>query len=394
MESKMKCDFMSMNETFLKLVHKKHVVLFESEELLNPSTEKELNATQKLLSLIKNKSIAVSFITTKENLMSVKTIPNETLIVATKQLFVDIAQKMGFSVIGLSAVPLNTEFTAPDVYSLYNIMNWVFNTHHLYKKENYEPLQNIVSVILAAGKGTRMGFDRPKVLYPFCGQTAIEIMYSKLRPFSERIIIVPSGDGEQEIRAHLQEKNLPAEIVIDTQPCGTGGSAATVVEKIKDSETVAIVWGAQIGFPQQALKNLVFLHQKYNADLSIPTKIRKNPYIHLDRDEQGVIRRVLRERWQDEMPQYGENEGGVFILKGSVLRKTLRMMNEAYLKNKARTGTGAAEEFDLLEIIPALAVGGHSVLTSSCILDEGKLGFKTKEEAEYHEERIRQGVKY
>jgi len=424
-----------MNVKLLELLHNKSTVLFEGGCMSKFFLERDSIYAKRLLSLLKNKGINVHFIITNEDIKSIRTPPEGTLAVVMSQSYTDAAKEKGFSVVGMAANPLETEFSVPDLHSLYNIINWVFNTYHLPKGEDYEPMHKITTVILAAGKGTRLGFDKSKVLYPFCGRTALEIMYAKVQPFSDRIIVVPSSDGEKEICAHLKEKNLPAEIMVDTQPYGTGGSAAVTLENIKDFETVAIVWGAQIGLPQQALRNLIFLHQKHNACLSLPTKIRKNPYIHLERNEIGVIQNVLRKRWNNEMPLYGENEGGFFVFNGGVLRKILGSMNEEYVKNlrlksRARQGflntvenpsysllkqgeymkqedsrslkkrelavteTEAAEELDLLDIIPLIAAQNHSVLTSSCILDEGKLGFKSKEEAAYHEERIRQGIPY
>ena len=385
-----------MNVKILELLNNKGTVLFESGCMSKSSLEKDSIYAKRIIDLLKNKGISIHFIIANEDIRSIRTPLERTLAVVMKQSCADVAKEKGFSVITISTNTLETDFSVPDLHSLYNIMNWVLNTHHLPNGKNHEPMHKITTIILSAGKGTRLGFDKSKVLYPFCGRTALEIMHTKVQPFSDRIIVVPSSDGEKEICEHLKEKNLPAEIVIDAQPYGTGGSASVTLGKIKDSETVAIVWGAQIGLPQQALRNLVFLHQKHNACLSLPTKIRKNPYIHLERNELGVIQNVLRKRWNNEMPLYGENEGGFFVFNGGVLHKTLGLMNEEYLKKRAFAvaDTEAAEELDLLDIIPLIAAQNHSVLTSSCILDEGKLGFKSKEEAAYHEERIRQGIPY
>ncbi len=386
----------NMNVRLLELLHNKGTVLFESGCMNRLFLEKDSIYAKRIISLLKNKGISVHFIITNDDIKNTRTPPERTLAVVMNQSYADAAKEKGFSVISMAANPLETEFTVPDLHSLYNIMNWVLNTHHLPNGENHEPMHKITTIILAAGKGTRLGFDKSKVLYPFCGRTALEIMYTKVQPFSDRIIVVPSSEGEKEICEHLKEKNLPAEIVVDSKPCGTGGSASATLEKIKDSETVAIVWGAQIGLPQQALRNLIFLHQKQNASLSIPTKIRKDPYVHLERDESGIIQDVMRERWKNDMPKYGENEGGFFVFNGGVLRKILGLMNEEYIRKRelAVTETEAAEELDLLDIIPLIAAKNHQVITSSCVLDEGKLGFKSKEEAAYHEGRIRQGVPY
>ena len=384
------------NREVINLTRSRKAVLLSIDD----ATLKE-RYMQKLLSLLKNKGVKTVLLSSvpesySSTLQQLNIQPREALVITNAPKSLLTAQIAGLSAIGLSTAPLSAEFVSPDTYSLYNVLNWELNSHHLSENEQHEPLQKITTLILAAGKGTRLGLEKPKVLTPFAGRTALEIMYNKVKPFSERIIVVPSAEDEKEILEHLEETRLSAEVVIDSLPYGTGGSAAAALGKLQDDETVAIVWGAQIALPQQALKNLISLHQKHDTDLSISTRMRKNPYIHLERDEQGIIQKILRQRWGDVMPSYGENETGFFVFKGRTLRHALSTINRSYLQKRADAppGAKAAEEFDLLEVIPTLATSNHRVLTASCILDEGKLGFKTQEDIAYHEEKIRKGAVY
>ena len=100
----------------------------------------------------------------------------------------------------------------------------------------------------------------------------------------------------------------------------------------------------------------------------------------------------MRKRFNDNMPQYGENDTGVFVIKGNLLYEKLNEMKKEYLRKTdiANKKSEQHEEFDFLEIIPMLSIQQYKILFLRWILDDKVLGFNTIEEAKFHEERIRQ----
>ena len=58
-------------------------------------------------------------------------------------------------------------------------------------------------VILAAGAGTRMKSQLPKVLHPICGAAMLDHVLAAARELSPAELIVVVGHGRRQVAAHL-----------------------------------------------------------------------------------------------------------------------------------------------------------------------------------------------
>ena len=78
-------------------------------------------------------------------------------------------------------------------------------------------------VVLAAGKGTRMKSDKPKVLHGIAGLTIIERVLRTASAVRPRTITVVVGHGAEALKASLAALTaLPLQFVIQQQQLGTG----------------------------------------------------------------------------------------------------------------------------------------------------------------------------
>ena len=348
---------------------------------------------KKLVSFLKNKSMALSYTPIKDVTESIHSFSNSTadiLCITNIASVPSLMRREGINTIFVGHAEHDEyDCNFPDMRSLYAAMQWALSSQGLAEVEGQ---RKVVTIIPAAGKGTRLEFDLPKILYPFADRTALDIMSSKVASFSEKIVLIASPEGKPIIEEHLKKKDLDADILVDSSPHGNAGSVAVAMPLIKDEDTVLVIWGDQIGVPKEVLRKIIALHQHNKAGLSFPTRLRKNPYIHLERDEQGKITKVLRRRFKDDMPAYGENELGVFVLSGSVFKRTLAEMKDEYWKKRNALKEGEKiEEFDFLDIIPECARRGQSIITLPFVFDDAPLGFNTAEEARVHIERLQQG---
>ena len=347
---------------------------------------------KKLVSFLKNKSMALSYTSIKDVTESIHSFSNSTadiLCITNIASVPSLMRREGINTIFVGHAEHDEyDCNFPDMRSLYAAMQWALSSQGLAEVEGQ---RKVVTIIPAAGKGTRLEFDLPKILYPFADRTALDIMSSKVASFSEKIVLIASPEGKPIIEEHLKKKDLDADILVDSSPHGNAGSVAVAMPLIKDEDTVLVIWGDQIGVPKEVLRKIIALHQHNKAGLSFPTRLRKNPYIHLERDEQGKITKVLRRRFKDDMPAYGENELGVFVLSGSVFKRTLAEMKDEYWKKRNALKEGEKiEEFDFLDIIPECARRGQSIITFPFVFDDAPLGFNNAEEARIHAERLQQ----
>src|SRR4029079_6845973 len=95
-------------------------------------------------------------------------------------------------------------------------------------------------LIMAAGRGTRMRSQLPKVLHPLCGRPLLLWPIEAAREAgAERIVVILGPDSEEIQRA------LPrgVEIAIQRQAAGTGDAVRAASEQIRSAEHVMVLSG-------------------------------------------------------------------------------------------------------------------------------------------------------
>lgn len=93
---------------------------------------------------------------------------------------------------------------------------------------------NFVAIVLAAGRGKRMGGVRPKVLQPVCGKPVIDHVLDTLSgiPSLERAVVV-CGHGSESLRFHLRDRvgvTFAEQAVLD----GSGGALAVCEPSLRE----------------------------------------------------------------------------------------------------------------------------------------------------------------
>ncbi|MFA6378464.1 MAG: NTP transferase domain-containing protein, partial [Candidatus Omnitrophota bacterium] len=82
-------------------------------------------------------------------------------------------------------------------------------------------------IILAAGKGTRMKSDMPKVLHPLCGKAMIDYVLEVARSISSLTYVV-LGHQSQSVQSHLGSQG---NIVYQKKLLGTADAIKSVQPK-------------------------------------------------------------------------------------------------------------------------------------------------------------------
>ncbi len=96
-------------------------------------------------------------------------------------------------------------------------------------------------IILAAGKGTRMNSDLPKVLHPIAGEAMlIHAMASGDALSPERAIVV-AGHGADQVRAATLSHDPEAVVVEQTEQLGTAHAVAQAAPALADFDGMAVV---------------------------------------------------------------------------------------------------------------------------------------------------------
>jgi len=236
------------------------------------------------------------------------------------------------------------------------------------------------AIIPAAGRGSRLGFNGPKILYPILGRTMLEWLYDVLNPLVSQIVVVAAPHHRLQVEeavTRLLSKRAVAgrgSIVVCEQSEPRGMADAVLCAESRVTKLNALViWGDQVTVQSPTLQACQALHEaRPNAQLTLPTVMRPEPYIHIERGSDDRIVRVLQSREGEVQVLRGENDCGVFCFNSKSLFQTLR--NEASVG--AKTG-----EFNLLPLLPKFEAGEGSVATLRLDDLDETVGVNTKEDA-------------
>jgi bifunctional UDP-N-acetylglucosamine pyrophosphorylase/glucosamine-1-phosphate N-acetyltransferase len=182
-------------------------------------------------------------------------------------------------------------------------------------------------VILAAGKGTRMHSDLPKVLHPLAGKPMIQHVIDTVRALNSRKIHVVYGHGGSLVKKTLADTEL--NWVLQDRQLGTGHAMQQAAHHFNDDEDILMLYG---DVPLISLDTLqCLLTTKPQGGISLLTA-------HLDcPDGYGRILRTAGEvsgiiEHQDatqEQQKIREINTGILVAGGRDLKRWLSMLNNS-----------------------------------------------------------------
>ena len=207
-------------------------------------------------------------------------------------------------------------------------------------------------IVLAAGKGTRMKSNLPKVLHPIGGKPMVQRIIDTVNTIGARSINLIYGHGADQLKQTLAHNEL--NWCLQAEQLGTGHAVQQAVPYITDDEDVLILVGDAPLIKPSTLEQLIAIKQ--NADLALLT-------VHLD-DPTGMGR-IVREGEQvtaivehkdasDAQKQINEINTGMMIMAGSDLKRWLSNLNS----------DNAQGEFYLTDVIAMAAAEGKLIKAS------------------------------
>jgi len=218
----------------------------------------------------------------------------------------------------------------------------------------------VVALVPAAGKGSRLDFDGPKALFPLGDKPALNWIYDALGNLVEKFCLVVSPAHKELIGEYIRADGLAIELGVQEEPTGMADAilcAEPLVAADAPRCDYLIVWGDQVTVARQTVLMCLLHHQCSPSGpvFTFPTCRVKRPYIHFRRDSRGAIDGLLQQREGDLMPEEGETDCGVFIIRGSHLFDGLKSF-------KKESGAGRKTgEFNFLPYILDLARKGYGV---------------------------------
>lgn len=160
------------------------------------------------------------------------------------------------------------------------------------------PSAHPLAIILAAGKGTRMKSELPKVLVPVCGRPMIHYVVNALRAAGIAKLVVVVGYRADLVRGEIA--GIPGvEFVDQTEQLGTGHAvmmARPVL--IKHEGPVVVVAGDSPMLQSESVAALLDEYRRLRAACLLGTVCRDNPsgYGRIVRDNAGRFIGIVEEK--------------------------------------------------------------------------------------------------
>ena len=242
---------------------------------------------------------------------------------------------------------------------------------------------NLRTVILAAGKGTRMKSDCPKVLHKVCGKPIVEYVLDAAKAAGSLKTYVVVG-----YKGDAVKKQLGPGPIIVRQPklSGTADAVRRVAGHLKNYRgDVLILCGDTPLLNKTVIKELVGKHKNSKAVCTFLTATAGDPrgYGRIIRDERGKVVAIREDKDAlDHERNIAEINVGVYCVQSRALFGALKRIR---LNEKKK-------EFYLTDIIDLFYQDGSRIETVTTEDPVEGLGVNTKEDLAVAERVIREKI--
>lgn len=222
----------------------------------------------------------------------------------------------------------------------------------------------IISVILAAGEGTRMKSKLPKVAHNVCGKTLLNhvIDCAKDANIDKNIVVV--GHKSDVVKDSVVDKDV---LFVDQPmgqdaPYGTGYAVMQAEEYIDDDSYVIVLCGDTPLITSETIKEFTQFHIDGGYEATVLTSETDNPtgYGRIVRDKSGNVSGIVEEKdATDEQKKIKEINSGIYCFKGSSLKSSLKNIDN----------NNSQGEYYLTDVIHILGgegfkIGGYKISDS------------------------------
>lgn len=211
-------------------------------------------------------------------------------------------------------------------------------------------------VVLAAGKGTRMHSDRPKVLQEVLGKPLLAYVLDALKLTRSPYIWTVIGHGAEDVRAICASE--VTKCVLQEQQLGTGHAVQQVWPEILASgvDYVCVVNGDTPCVPLDHVSGLIERCRAENAAMGFVSLVLANPagYGRVIRNDDNLVTGITEQKDFDPVAHGGEIfevNSGIYVFNVSQCSTLLGHLNQ----------NNAQGEFYLTQMIELCCSAGFTV---------------------------------
>ncbi len=209
-------------------------------------------------------------------------------------------------------------------------------------------------VILAAGKGTRMRSNQPKVLQPLAQKPLLQHVIDTVETLCCDEIITVIGHGAELVTSHVSAQNMC--FTLQEEQLGTGHAVMQANEHYSESDTVLVLYGDVPLTRVATLQRLLELvDEQHPLALLTVTLEDSTGYGRIVRDSNGAVQAIVEQKDADaEVLAIKEVNTGIMAVKGAQLKQWLSVLDNC----------NAQSEYYLTDIIAMAVSDGFTIQTA------------------------------
>lgn len=220
-------------------------------------------------------------------------------------------------------------------------------------------MKDFISIILAAGEGTRMKSSLPKVLHNICGRPMIDYVIDAAKSLRLKKIFTVVNKQQDEVAQYLIN-NKSVKIVIQKKALGTGDALKSCKSILgKSKSNVLVVCADTPLIKEETLQALVAQHKEKHSSCTILTAFLDNPYGlgRILRDQFSKVSRIIEENDATlSQKQTREVNSGIYCFQSHDL---VQALNQVEMNEKRK-------EYYLTDVIEILYQMNKRIETYVC----------------------------
>ena len=224
-------------------------------------------------------------------------------------------------------------------------------------------MNNLKTVILAAGKGTRMKSDIPKVLHKIFDKELVAYVIDAVKNISDENYVIVGHQAEK-VEEFVKKYSSKSICLLQEPQLGTGDAVNKAYSNLENFDgEVLVLCGDTPLIKEDTLKKFVEAHRSQKAQLTVMSAIFEDPtgYGRIIRDNNDNLKMIVEQKdANEEQKLVKEVNTGIYCLNWQALKG-------AFSELKCNNSQG---EYYLTDIIAWAVKKGLSV--KSYILDNNK----------------------
>lgn len=216
-------------------------------------------------------------------------------------------------------------------------------------------MEELKVIILAAGKGTRMKSDLPKVLHEIDGKAMVEYVMEAATEAGAQSICLVVGHGAELVKEKIGHS---VEYAVQEEQLGTGHAVKCALDFIGETGDVLVLCGDTPLITGATLKELIQYHRHHALKATVLSAILEDStgYGRILRDEQGHFTEIVEQKdANEEQLEIKEINGGMYVFQAAALKESLMKL----------TNNNAQGEYYLTDTIEIIRQGAKHVVVDA-----------------------------